>query len=292
MASMLHGGSGSRRVLLLGHTGKLGRALDYAFRDAGEVVRRNSADFDAAVPDVAAALVAEVAPTLVINAVAFQGLDACWAQPERALRINALFPRELACAAQRAGAAMIHFSTECVFGGMPGQGPYGETDMPAPLNIYGLSKFGGEAMVRAHVERHYVVRLPMLFGEDPRGQQFVERMVARARRGEPVAAATDVVTSPTYVVDAAACVRALWEDGRPWGTYHVANAGAASLHTFMQELLGGLGLGGVLRAASHAEFPQRDTKNTNTPLVSVLLPPLRPWQEAVAAFVAAAGRGI
>jgi len=280
------------RVLLLGNTGKLGRALEAAFRGAGEVIGRNSGDFDAATPGAGAALVAEVAPALVINAVAFQGLDACWAQPERALRINALFPRELACAAEQAGAAMIHFSTECVFGGTPGGGPYRETDMPAPLNVYGLSKFGGEAMVRAHVKRHYVVRLPMLFGEDPRAQQFVERMVMRARRGDPVTVATDVVTSPTYVVDAAACVRGLWQDERPWGTYHVTNAGAASLHTFMRELLVGLGLEGVLRAASHEDFPQRDTKNTNTPLTSVLLPPLRPWPEAVAAFVAVLKRGI
>lgn len=271
------------RVLLLGHTGKLGRALQAAFSSRGEVVGRNRSDFDAATPGAAAALLESVSPTVVLNTVAFQGLDAAWREPDAAFRLNALFPRELALAAHARGVVLAHFSTESVFGDEPG-GPYTEADAPAPRNVYGLSKFAGETAVRALLARHYVFRLPMLFGPDPRHAQFVERLLQRARHGEALAVSQDVVTSPTYTPDVAATVLAVVSEGRPWGTYHVANAGSTSLHGFMRELFDRLGWPVDMRAVSHAAFPQHDLKNTHTPLASIHLPPLRAWQAAVAAY--------
>ncbi len=271
------------RILLLGHTGKLGRALARALA-AHTLEGRSRPDCEANQPATAEALIAALRPDVLINTVAFQGIDACWGQPDAALQVNTWFPRALAQAAAAREIPLVHFSTECVFPDAAAGAAWTEADAPSPVNLYGLTKFGGEAFVRALAPRHYIIRLPLLFGEDPRASQFVERMLARARRGEPLAVSADVVTSPTYAADAAAAVAALLASGAPWGTYHVTNAGQATLHDLMRALLDAFGVRAELRAASHREFAARDIKNVNTPLASVRLPALRPWREAVAAF--------
>ena len=51
--------------------------------------------------------------------------------------------QNLALAARKTGAVLVHFSTDYVFDG-PGRSPYEETDLPFPKCIYGVSKLAGE----------------------------------------------------------------------------------------------------------------------------------------------------
>jgi dTDP-4-dehydrorhamnose reductase len=67
---------------------------------------------------------------------------------EPAIRVNALFPHQLAAACRERGARLIHISTDCVFSGE--RGGYAESDLPDPVDTYGRSKLLGEpAMPRA-----------------------------------------------------------------------------------------------------------------------------------------------
>ncbi|MCE9613318.1 MAG: NAD(P)-dependent oxidoreductase [Lentisphaerae bacterium] len=271
------------RVLVLGHTGKLGRALVAALEPTCAVTGWNSADFDARHTEDLADRLQAVAPEVVLNTVALMGLDRCWAQPEDALRVNAIFPRQLARLAPRLGFTLAHFSSESIFGDAAGAA-CAESTVPGPVNMYGLSKYGGESFVRAFDPSAYVFRLPLLFGPDPRRGQLVERMVDRLRAGDEIAVSADVVTSPTYTVDIAQQVCDVWRQGLAPGIYHIANAGRASLYELFCEIAVQLGLAARIRPASYRDFPQVDQKNLCTPLVSEKLPPLRSWQAAVAAW--------
>lgn len=270
-----------RRVLLLGHTGKLGRSLEGALPPSDEVHPANSRTLDAADFDQVRALLETTRPDIVFNAVAFLGIDPCERDPERALRLNALFPRLLAETACARGFTLVHFSTDAVFGDLA-QGAYCESDAPSPVNVYGLTKFGGDCFVRDLAPRSYVLRIPLLFGPTDRTTQFVERMLARVRTGErSLSVADDIVFTPGYTPDIAAAAIALVAGSAPFGLYHLANSGVTSLHGLLSRILSGLGSEVVLERASHRDFPSLGKKNTRTPLVSEKLPPLRPWQNAV-----------
>jgi dTDP-4-dehydrorhamnose reductase len=276
----------SRKVLLFGRTGKLGTALARAF-DGWQVTGLGSRDLD--VRDFAAVdrTVAAAEPEIIVNAAAFLGVDPCEKEPAAAARVNTLFPRRLARLAMARGAMLVHFSTETVFSGAKGDF-YGEDDEPDPINVYGFTKFASELAIRDATPHYYVFRLPVLFGPSPRRNQLVERMIDKVRAGETtLRLADDIVTSPTYSLDAAETVRRIIEKQRPFGLYHLANTGRASLFDLMTEAIRLLRLPARVERASWRDFPSLAAKNTVTPLRQDRLPPMRPWQEALAAFCAA-----
>ena len=61
---------------------------------------------------------------------------------ERAVRVNSLFPLQLARVAKTKGARIIHITTDCVFSGK--RGKYTETDEHDVVNVYGKTKSLGE----------------------------------------------------------------------------------------------------------------------------------------------------
>jgi len=67
----------------------------------------------------------------------------------RAWNVNGVAPRLLLAASERVGARLIHVSTDCVFSG--DDGPYDETSVPDPADVYGQSKLAGEAIEPPHL---------------------------------------------------------------------------------------------------------------------------------------------
>lgn len=273
------------RILLFGYTGKLGTALTEALGAGHELVTANSRTLDVSDFDAVRALVRDAACDVIVNAVAVNGVRAADAAPEAAIRVNALFPRLLAQLVEESRAVLVHFSSETVFSGALGR-PLAEEDAPDPINLYGLSKYLSEVLIREATARHYVFRLPVLFGPSARRGQFLERMIDLAAGGaKELRIADDVVTSPLYTLDAAEVIARMLAEAPPFGLYHLANEGRASLYDLVSESIRRLGLPASLKRASWRDFQQGDLHNTFTPLVSNRLPPLRPWQEALSAYI-------
>jgi dTDP-4-dehydrorhamnose reductase len=276
------------RVLLFGHTGKLGQALFRAFEPRHEVSGCSaSTGCDAGDPVQVRARIAAVRPQLVVNAAALNGLEACEGRPELAMRLNALLPRLLAEDAAEVGYRLVHFSTDAVFDGARTAGCYLESDPAAPINVYGLTKYGGDCFVQAANADAWIFRLSMLAGAPGSREQFVERMLRRAKAGEPLRVADDITCSPSFADDVARAVAHHVEaDGDP-GLFHLANAGQVTLFELIRELVDLLGLGVTVTPVRHETFPSKARKNPCTPLASArLAAPLRDWRAAMRAYCA------
>jgi dTDP-4-dehydrorhamnose reductase len=270
------------KVLILGDTGKLGQALREAFAPDFEVCGSGpSSGFDAGDPGQVRRLLESTRPRIVLNAVALNGLDACERNPDQALRLNALLPKELAADSRALGFKLIHFSSDTVFDGRKRAGGYVESDSPCPINVYGLTKFGGDCFIQAEATDFLLFRLSVLAGTPGRNPQLIEGMIARAQAGEALRVAQDIVCSPSSARDVASAVRQAVLEGRPSGLYHLANAGCASLHELIREVLLALGLDVPVQPVSHQEFPSLARKNPYTVLETEKGPALRPWQEAI-----------
>jgi dTDP-4-dehydrorhamnose reductase len=282
------------RALVAGSRGQLGRELACLLGDdlawAGD---REEVD----VTDAGAVggLVERTGPDVVFNATAYNQVDRAEVEPAEALAVNALAPRWLATAARKQGALLVHFSTDYVFDGTA-ERPYREDDCPRPLGVYGVSKLAGERLVATVGGEHLVIRTSGLLGRggsEQKGGSFADRIVARARSGQPLRVVADQTFAPTCARDLAAATIALVGAGAR-GLVHVTNGGSCSWHELAEATLALAGVDAVVEpiGASDLALPAR------RPAYSVLdtgryeglgLPPLRPWREALGDCLATAG---
>lgn len=274
------------RILLLGSTGKMGLALSKLCPDGFSLTGLSSRDFDAADPDSLLPHLERLRPDVILNAVGYLGIDPCEQAPAAAFAVNTVFPYRLAQMANDLHALLVHFSTDAVFHGDQDNQSYNEDDLPSPVNLYGLSKFGGDCMVKNTAEQYYIVRISTLFGPSRKPDQFVEKMLGKIRAGEKrLKIADDILCSPCFSEDVARATYDLIDSGRSSGVYHLANQGTTSLFGLMQAVVEEIGAEVTIEPASYRDFPFVGRKNLRTPLASRKVPALRPWRDALSQYL-------
>src|SRR6185503_17516938 len=107
---------------------------------------------------------------------------------------------------------------------------------------------------------------------------------------------SDQVTAPTWARDVAETmvrlVPRLADGTAPYGVYHVTNAGACSWHEFARAALELAGVRAEVTPISTAELAAPAPRPAysvlaNTRLAAVGIPALRPWRDALAAYLRA-----
>jgi dTDP-4-dehydrorhamnose reductase len=221
------------RILLTGAGGQLGRELVDVLAQH-EVHAFDHRSLDISDRQAVTTTVDRVRPAWVINAAAYNDVDAAEGDEERASAVNAAGAGYLAEAAAHAGAEIVHISTDYVFDGRKGA-PYVETDRPDPLSVYGRSKYEGELRVLDSAASACVLRTAWLYGAQ--GKNFVKAILAAAERGGPLRVVADQVGSPTWTRHLADAISALIRSPAR-GLFHVANSGACSRFEFAQAIVG------------------------------------------------------
>ena len=280
------------KVLLIGASGQLGTDLAKVFRLRGsEVLPLAHSECDIRDASRLTALAAEAQPDVVISSAAFHKVEECEKQPLVAFDVNAVGAANLAQACDSAGCSVVFFSTDYVFGDAQNL-PYSETDLPAPLNVYGASKLAGEHLLALGCERHFIVRTCGLYGlagSSGKGGNFVENMLKRAASGGQVKVVHDQVLTPSYTVDVAEAVAKLVSTG-PYGTYHVSSEGKCSWYEFTAEIFRQEGLSADLIPVTTSEFPSPVKRPGFSVLSKQKLKALHiempEWQDALARYLA------
>jgi dTDP-4-dehydrorhamnose reductase len=224
---------------------------------------------------------------LIINCAALTNVDACETQRELAYAVNAEGPRNLARAAQVTGATLVQISTDYVFAGNDPT-PRVETDPGNPQSVYGASKLLGEQYVAQECERHFIVRTAWLYGSV--GTNFVKTILRLARENGAIKVVDDQFGSPTSANDLAYVLLklALTQD---FGIYHCTNNGSCSWFEFASAIVDGAGIPCKKSPCTTAEFPRPAHRPAfsvldNAHLRATIGDPMRPWQDALAPYLA------
>ncbi|MFN8473470.1 MAG: dTDP-4-dehydrorhamnose reductase [Anaerolineae bacterium] len=273
------------RVVVLGANGQLGRALTRRLPLLGHaVVPLGRAEADVADPSVVESLAA-LTPDAIVNAAAMTNVDGAERDPETAFRINGQGAENAARAAARARAVLVQVSTDYVFDGL-GDAPYAEDAPTNPISVYGASKLDGERRALAAWNRVQIARTAWLYGLG--GRNFVTRILQLADERGALSVVTTETGNPTFCDDLADAIGRLI--GLPdYGVFHLVNEGYASRYDFARAILALAGRHSPITPAD--SFARAARPPAFAPLANrraaALGVTLRPWQDALAAYIAA-----
>lgn len=237
------------RILITGGSGQVGHCLKAQLEGCAELSVPDSAVLDISNRDSVWRAVEAFRPEYIINAAAYTAVDKAESDAERAFAVNRDGARHLAEAAEAAGAAMLHISTDYVFDGAGGA-PYDEAAPTAPQNIYGASKLAGEQAVLAACRRAVVMRTSWVFGAH--GQNFVKTMLRLGRERDSLGIVADQYGVPTAAADIAAALITIVRRHTPEqlaeraGIYHYCGSPYASWFEFAETIFAEAAAQGVL----------------------------------------------
>ncbi len=277
------------QYLIIGSKGMLGTDLVRSFTDSGKSFCGVDVDeIDITNSSALEETILALSPKTIINCAAYTDVDGCEANVDLAFQVNEVGPANIARIATKTGAHLIHIGTDYVFDGTA-ETPYVEDDAVNPLGVYGKSKAGGDAAIRAFLpDNHTIVRTQWLYGVH--GKNFVETILNLARSNPTIKVVNDQIGSPTYSVDLAAAI-SLILDLNYRGTIHVTNSGIASWYDFALEIVRKSGIQGCkVEPTTTREFNRPAPRPLysvldNSRFIGLTGTPLRSWHEALDAYL-------
>lgn len=223
------------RILITGSRGQIGQCLRKVLPEDWELIATDSKTLNITQFENVENMVSVFQPDVLVNTAGYTDVVAAETNIERAFAINAQGTLNLARAAKKHGARMLHLSTDYVFDGKKTT-PYTESDIPNPLNIYGQSKLIGELMALSFNPNTLIIRTSGVFGD--RGNNFVRSILQKAHNQEKIRVVNDQICCPTYAFDLAATMVTIIKDyPELHGFQHFTGNEAVSWYDFAHKIL-------------------------------------------------------
>ncbi len=209
-----------QNILLLGKDGQLGGEFARFFisNTGCNVDVLGHGDIDIADKRMVFDVVKRRSYSTIINCTAYNNVDLAEKEKEVAFKVNFIGVRNLAEAAQKNHAKLIHFSTDYIFDGKQTR-PYCIYDSPNPLSIYGKSKLYGEKAIKEITSNYLIIRVSWVFGG---ANNFITKLIKWSRQSNKLEIIQDQISSPTYTYDLVRAVYNLINKDLS-GTFHITN---------------------------------------------------------------------
>jgi len=224
------------------------------------------------------------APDVIIHLAGARDLDPIEQDPSIGWNSNYLATHNIALAAREQNCIVCYSSTDAVF---PGEGVFYEFDPPCPITAYGRSKYAGEVVIREKLSRYFILRVPWLLGLTGRPERnYLLGVFGKAKKGEPITAAGDQITSVCSIRDVAHAF-AIIILTEHWGTYHVSCEPPASRAGVVKTALEMAGFGpNLVDEKTRYEINRPAPRSGYSLLRSLLLKPvfgleLRTWKDGL-----------
>ncbi|RYG62352.1 MAG: dTDP-4-dehydrorhamnose reductase [Alphaproteobacteria bacterium] len=243
-------------ILVTGAGGQLGHALRATLGER-PALYRSSAELDITDVEACRRFIAEQGISVILNAAAYTKVDKAESEQDLAFAVNRDGARNLALAAQEAGARLVHVSTDYVFDGLADQ-PYVETDKPNPQTVYGRSKLAGEDAVLEHAPHAVVLRTGWVYSTY--GSNFLNTMLRLGAERENLGVVSDQTGTPTLASRLAADIvriadQCVERDDVKGGIFHYAGGGQATWFEFARSIMAEAGLNCEVKGISTADYP-------------------------------------
>ena len=194
-------------ILILGANGYVGSAFKKLLKSSNRAFKGFSiAEIDYTQLETLKEILEETKPEFLINAAGYTGkpnVDACENNKIACDALNVGLVESLVNVAAQINAHLIHLSTDFIFDGL--QGNYKETDLPNPLNYYGISKLKSEEILKNAKIDYTILRTILVYGQvfDQRRSNLVIWVKEMLEKKQEISIVNDQFRTPTYVADLA-----------------------------------------------------------------------------------------
>lgn len=221
------------KILITGANGMLAKSVIKRL-EGNELICTDVADLDITDEHSVLKFVEETKPEYIINCAAYTAVDKAEEAGEIVEKINAIGPENLAKAAKKVDATLVHVSTDYVFGGdLDIEKDYKEDDSKSPVTAYGITKLHGEEKIQENTDKYYIFRTAWLYGD---GNNFVRTMLNLGEQRDELSVVCDQHGSPTYAEDLANIIGEAIEKKIQYGVYHATNEGYTTWYDFTKAI--------------------------------------------------------
>ena len=227
-------------VLVTGANGQLGNELKEMSQQINLPFRFHFTDtdeLDITNPDQVDEFVRINDIEYIINCAAYTAVDKAEADRDKAFAVNVTGVENIASAAKKYNAKVLHISTDFVFDGLSDT-PYIESDAVNPLSVYGETKFEGEKILQSLTPEWVIIRTSWLYSTY--GTNFVKSMIRLMTERDKLTIVENEIGTPTYAADLAEMIIHImqYSEEKEWktGLYHFANRGVVSRFDFAREI--------------------------------------------------------
>lgn len=262
------------KIVILGSNGQLGQRLENDLNSKFNLFSFNKKNLDITNLNKVSRVIRSINPKIIINASAYTAVDKAEDEKKLAFRTNDIAVRNIAKISKDLDCVLIHYSTDYVFDGKK-KTPYIESDTPNPINVYGNSKLKGEKAISELNEKHYILRLSWIVGEN--GSNFVNKILELSLKKNVLKVVKDQFGAPTSTSLVSKVTENLIQTiykKKPWpyGIYHLAPKGKTTWHEMAKVFLKfakkeGLSVKidpNTVVAVSSGEFPTKAVRPQNS----------------------------
>ena len=242
------------KVLVTGVKGQLGYDVMRRLKERGiEGIGVDVDEMDITDEKAVDKVITEANPDAVIHCAAWTAVDAAEDEDKKEIvrKVNADGPRNIAKVCKKLDIKMLHISTDYVFDGQ-GETPFDPDDTPAPVSVYGETKYEGELAVTETLDKFFIVRIAWVFGIN--GKNFVKTMLNLGKTHDTLTVVNDQWGSPTYTFDLAKLLVDMILTDK-YGIYHATNEGFINWYQFATKIFEKAGMTNVtVKPVTTAEY--------------------------------------
>ena len=271
----------NKKILVTGANGQLGSAIVTIFRQHNmDVVGTDRSVMDITNQKQVFEVINQIKPQVIIHCAAYTAVDKAEEDKANCYLVNVNGTRNLALISKELKIEFIYFSTDYVFDGTK-QDPYEVSDLPNPINYYGLTKYLGEEIIKSILNNYYIFRISWVFG--PNGKNFVNTIIRLAKEKSSINVVSDQIGSPTYTIDIANFLHS--NPKITYGIHHLTNLGYISWYDFASRIIEIAKLNCIVKPILSSEYKTIAKRGLNSRLKHENNLTLQNWNQALSFFL-------